>query len=69
MNAIAERLMRNWWVPLARGLLAILFGVTALAWPGLILGVLVLFFGAYALVDGIFAVVSAIRYRARLERW
>jgi uncharacterized membrane protein HdeD (DUF308 family) len=39
----------------------VLFGLAALFWPGLVLEVLILFFGAYALVDGIFALVAAFR--------
>ena len=69
MDLLLERVSQNWWLPLLRGVLAILFGVMAFAWPGLTLSLLVLLFGAYALVDGVFAVVSAIRYRDRLERW
>ncbi|MGO9204803.1 MAG: DUF308 domain-containing protein [Candidatus Limnocylindrales bacterium] len=34
-----------------RGILAIAFGVAALAWPGLTLVMLVALFGAYAIVD------------------
>jgi uncharacterized membrane protein HdeD (DUF308 family) len=56
------RLMaQHWWVVLLRGIVAILFGLMAFAWPGLTIAVLVLFWGAYALVDGIFAVVAGIR--------
>jgi uncharacterized membrane protein HdeD (DUF308 family) len=54
-------LAQHWWVVLLRGIAAILFGLMAFAWPGLTIAVLVLFWGAYALVDGIFAVVSGIR--------
>lgn len=64
-----EVLARNWWVLALRGLVGVLFGLLALAWPGLTLGVLVLFWGAYALVDGVFALAAAVRAAERHTRW
>ncbi|MQA96791.1 MAG: hypothetical protein GEV11_19905 [Streptosporangiales bacterium] len=52
-------LSRNWWAIALRGAIAIIFGVLALFWPGITVAVLVLLFGAYALVDGVFALISA----------
>lgn len=51
----------NWWVLALRGVLAVLFGLLALIAPVATLTVLVLFWGAFALVDGIFALISAFR--------
>lgn len=48
-----------WWVALLRGVLAILFGVGALAWPDITLLALVLVFGVYSLADGILDVAMA----------
>ena len=62
-------LERNWWLPLLRGVAAILFGIAALIWPGLTIAMLVMLFGAYALVDGVFGVVDSIRYRDRIAHW
>jgi uncharacterized membrane protein HdeD (DUF308 family) len=52
-----------------RGLLAILFGLAAFLWPGLTLVVLVALFGAYALVDGVFAVIAGVTAAGEDERW
>jgi uncharacterized membrane protein HdeD (DUF308 family) len=56
-----HQLTRHWWVLAVRGALAILFGVIAFAWPGITVAALVLLWGAYAFVDGVFALVAAVR--------
>ncbi|MFC4334250.1 HdeD family acid-resistance protein [Salininema proteolyticum] len=52
-----ELLTRNWGWVLFRGLLLILFGVMAWVWPGLTAYTLVILFGAYSLIDGVFAII------------
>lgn len=49
--------------------LAVLLGVAAFVAPGAALTLLVSFFGAYALVDGIFVLVAVARWRAAEEQW
>ena len=51
----------NWWALLLRGIAALLFGLATLFWPGLTLFWLIVFFGAYALVDGVLSIVAGIR--------
>lgn len=62
-------LVRNWWAFVIRGVLAVLFGIVALFLPGAAMLSLVLLFSIYALVDGIFAIASAVRAAQRHERW
>lgn len=62
-------LVRNWWALALRGVAAILLGLFAFLVPGVTLAALVLLFGAYALVDGIFAIIAGIRAAERHERW
>jgi uncharacterized membrane protein HdeD (DUF308 family) len=64
-----ETLTRNWgWVAL-RGAVAILFGILTLFFPGITLAVLILWFGVYAFVDGLFTVISAIARRRGERHW
>jgi uncharacterized membrane protein HdeD (DUF308 family) len=66
---MVEQLIRNWgWLAL-RGFLAIVFGALTLFYPGITLVTLVFLFGAYAMVDGVFMIVSAIANRKTQPRW
>src|SRR5207247_3045068 len=66
---IIETLKRHWWVPVIRGIAAIVFGVIAFAYPGLTVATLVLFFGAWVLIDGVFRIAGAIGGRASDPEW
>jgi uncharacterized membrane protein HdeD (DUF308 family) len=62
-------LVRNWWAFVIRGVLAIGFGLIALFLPGVTMLSLVALFAAYAVTDGVFAIVSAVRAAKQGERW
>jgi uncharacterized membrane protein HdeD (DUF308 family) len=64
-----DGLSRNWWVVLVRGIVGILFGIVTFFAPGITLAALVLVFGAYAFVDGVLTLASAIRRRSTTDRW
>jgi uncharacterized membrane protein HdeD (DUF308 family) len=68
-SPMLHALAKNWWVFLVRGIAAIVFGVLAFVWPGVTLLTLVLFYGAFALVDGVLAIIAAISGGAPAPRW
>lgn len=67
-HALVNSLARNWWAVALRGLAALIFGILAFWVPGAAATVLVLLFGAYALWDGVFALVGAFRSQGN-RRW
>jgi uncharacterized membrane protein HdeD (DUF308 family) len=68
--SLPQLLARNWWLFFLRGIAALIFGALSLVWPEISLLTLILFFGAYALIDGVFALAAAIVGRGNAElRW
>ena len=67
-DVFVQVLGRNWWTLLIRGILAVAFAIAAFAIPGLALSALVLAFGIWAALDGIFAIVSMFGPNAH-HRW
>ena len=66
---LLHTLSRYWWLVLLRGIAFIVFGVLAFMWPGLTLVTLVLFYGAFVLVDGVLALAHAIMGGNMGSRW
>jgi uncharacterized membrane protein HdeD (DUF308 family) len=62
-------LASNWWAAAIRGVVAILIGAIAIFAPAVTLIALVMIFAAYSFVDGVFAIVLAIRGARAHERW
>jgi uncharacterized membrane protein HdeD (DUF308 family) len=56
-----QLLARRWWALALRGVIAVLFGLLTFFIPGITLISLVLLFGFYAILDGIFDIVSAMK--------
>ena len=68
-SPLVRALAQYWWLLLLRGIAAIVFGVLAFAWPGITLVTLVLFWGAFALVDGVLALANAFMGGNTGHRW
>ncbi len=58
---LSDFLTWSWKLLLIQGIAAVIFGFVALFWPGITLLVLVLLWGAWALVDGVSMGIAAFR--------
>jgi uncharacterized membrane protein HdeD (DUF308 family) len=65
---MAAILIGNWGALALRGVAAILFAIIAFFWPGITATALILLFGVYALIDGIFALIAGLRAARRHGR-
>src|SRR5258705_3125996 len=65
MVAIVEvnvvSLVKNWWAVALRGAAALIFGILTALWPDISLTALVLLFGSFAIVYGVFSIITAVR--------
>jgi uncharacterized membrane protein HdeD (DUF308 family) len=69
MNTAVQAARSHWWLLLLRGILAIIFGIIALAAPGIALLAFIYVFAAYAILDGITAIVVSFRERSFFRGW
>ena len=65
---MAAIMVGNWWALALRGVVAVLFAIIAFFWPGITATALILLFGAYAFVDGVFALIAGLRAARRHGR-
>lgn len=65
---MAAILVGNWWALALRGVAAIVFALIAFFWPGITATALILLFGAYVFVDGVFALIAGLRAARRHGR-
>jgi len=65
---MAAIMVGNWWALALRGVVAILFALIAFFMPGVTAAALILLFGAYAFVDGVFALIAGLRLARRHGR-
>ena len=69
LNNMLTTLARNWWMFLLRGVVAIVFGVMAIVWPDITLFTLIVLFGAFVLIDGVFSIAAAITRARQKNEW
>jgi uncharacterized membrane protein HdeD (DUF308 family) len=60
MNTDTQSLQTYWWALTLRGVLAIIFGIAAVFWPGITLVTLLYLFSAWVLVDGAIRIVTGV---------
>lgn len=66
----ATRVYAHWWAPLIRGIVSILFGIAIWIFPQSSVYAVVIFFGAFAFVDGTLNIVTAVRFaHPETGRW
>lgn len=58
-----------WGLSIGQGVIAILFGIVALFWPGLTVGLLLVFFGIFVLVWGITAIIVSLSTMGQNQFW
>jgi uncharacterized membrane protein HdeD (DUF308 family) len=68
MPQVSE-LTSNWWALALRGAISILLGLIAFTMPGLTIVALVTIFGVYAFVEGVLAIMAALRGIREHDRW
>jgi uncharacterized membrane protein HdeD (DUF308 family) len=66
---MVRSLSQNWWLVVLRGVLAILFGVSAFIWPGITWLTLIFLFGLYAIADGLIAIWTGFSRTRESPRW
>jgi uncharacterized membrane protein HdeD (DUF308 family) len=68
-NPLVDLLSENWWMVLIRGGAALIFGLLTWFYPFISILIMVMFFGVYALIDGVLGVVIAIKGRRTHQDW
>ncbi len=68
-KSILSTMRSNWWMVLIRGIAAVIFGLVALFLPGLTAYSLLLTFGIFAVVDGVFAIITGFHRKSEDDRW
>ncbi|MBD5785749.1 HdeD family acid-resistance protein [Cellulosimicrobium terreum] len=63
LTAFSSTAKQVWYWPVIRGVVAIIFGIVAIAWPDVTAAALIWVIGIFAVVDGILEIVEGVRRR------
>ncbi|GJQ58875.1 MAG: HdeD family acid-resistance protein [Candidatus Scalindua sp. AMX11] len=66
---IAKAASAVWWIVLLKGILAVIIGIMFFSNPRATLVVIMMFLGAYWLVDGIFTLIASFYGKKEHKRW
>lgn len=55
-----ETVQKKWWVLLLRGILLLIFGLLAVAIPGMVMATFLFYFGVIAIFSGIFVIIEGL---------
>jgi uncharacterized membrane protein HdeD (DUF308 family) len=69
MDSAMRALGQDWWIFLMEGVLAIIFGLLLLFWPGPTTSVVIVLVGLFALLTGIVGVFAAIGAAGNRQPW
>jgi uncharacterized membrane protein HdeD (DUF308 family) len=70
MKTMRELMLnRPWWELVLRGLFIMIFGIIAIAWPDISLWALILIFGVFIFVEGLFQMVAAFSVKKEDPSW
>ena len=64
-----QYLSEPWWAILLSGILALAFGIIIFAWPLMVVGLLITFFGAFALFGGALGVIWSLFMIKKVKHW
>lgn len=58
-----------WWIGVAQGAIAIFFGLAAIFWPALTLGILLFLFSAFLIIIGLAEIINGLINIGRMSTW
>jgi uncharacterized membrane protein HdeD (DUF308 family) len=64
-----DLMTRNWWAYALQGLAALVFGILTLVWPGTSLQVMIVLFGAFAVVTGVMLIAASFDAAKQRLHW